>query len=92
MPMSKRRTVSANGVEYRVSDIRGVVTDLGGDYATLPYSLRILAENVLRGETDPEAALKVIVHAPKNSTFRFDRPGLCCRICWARRHWSTLPG
>jgi aconitase A len=46
MPMSKGRTVTANGIEYRVSDIRGVVTDLGGDYAKLPYSLRILTENV----------------------------------------------
>src|SRR5450830_1601679 len=60
MPKSKGRTVSVSGVEYRVSDIRGVMTDLGGDYARLPYSLRILAENVLRGEPEPEAALKVI--------------------------------
>lgn len=42
MPKSKGQIVSANGIEYRVSDIRGVVTDLGGDYAKLPYSLRIL--------------------------------------------------
>lgn len=76
MPMSKRRTVSANGVEYRVSDIRGVVTDLGGDYATLPYSLRILAENVLRGETDPEAALKVICSRSKE----FDIPFRPARV------------
>ncbi|MBK3436008.1 aconitate hydratase [Pseudomonas sp. WS 5412] len=76
MPMSKRRTVSANGVEYRVSDIRGVVTDLGGDYATLPYSLRILAENVLRGETDPEAALKVICARSKE----FDIPFRPARV------------
>ncbi|WP_392887755.1 aconitate hydratase [Pseudomonas migulae] len=76
MPMSKGRTVTANGIEYRVSDIRGVVTDLGGDYAKLPYSLRILAENVLRGEADPEAALKVISARSKD----FDIPFRPARV------------
>ncbi|AVE03809.1 Fe/S-dependent 2-methylisocitrate dehydratase AcnD [Pseudomonas palleroniana] len=76
MPKSKGQTVSANGIEYRVSDIRGVVTDLGADYAKLPYSLRILAENVLRGETDPEAALKVICARSKE----FDIPFRPARV------------
>ena len=76
MPKSKGQIVSANGIEYRVSDIRGVVTDLGGDYAKLPYSLRILAENVLRGEADPEAALKVICARSKE----FDIPFRPARV------------
>ncbi|MBI6909770.1 aconitate hydratase [Pseudomonas palleroniana] len=76
MPKSKGQIVSANGIEYRVSDIRGVVTDLGGDYAKLPYSLRILAENVLRGEADPEAALKVICARSKE----FDVPFRPARV------------
>jgi len=76
MPESKGQTVSANGIDYRVSEIRGVVTDLGGDYAKLPYSLRILAENVLRGEADPEAALKVICARSKE----FDIPFRPARV------------
>jgi len=76
MPKSKGQIVSANGIEYRVSDIRGGVTDLGGDYAKLPYSLRILAENVLRGEADPEAALKVICARSKE----FDIPFRPARV------------
>lgn len=71
MPMSKGRVVTANGIEYSVSDIHGVVTDLGGNYAKLPYSLRILAENVLRGEADPEAALKVICTRSKELDIPF---------------------
>ncbi|MBU4631558.1 aconitate hydratase [Pseudomonas chlororaphis] len=76
MPESKGRTISANGLEYRVSDIRGVVTDLGGDYAKLPYSLRVLAENVLRGESDPEAGLRVICSRSKE----FDIPFRPARV------------
>ncbi|AZD61087.1 Aconitate hydratase [Pseudomonas chlororaphis subsp. aurantiaca] len=76
MPESKGRTISANGLEYRVSDIRGIVTDLGGDYAKLPYSLRVLAENVLRGESDPEAGLRVICSRSKE----FDIPFRPARV------------
>ncbi|MFJ4387064.1 aconitate hydratase AcnA [Pseudomonas sp. NPDC089408] len=71
--MSKHigQTLAVNGREYRVCNVSEAVKAIGGDFARLPMSLRILAENVLRTEAEPNEALKVICTRSKNSDIPF---------------------
>jgi aconitate hydratase len=42
------KQVKLDGVEYNIFDVKKAATDSGFDLEKLPYSLRVLAENILR--------------------------------------------
>lgn len=59
-------TVHVGGRDYRIHSASKAMQSLGERYHALPYSLRVLAENVLRGEAEPDAFLKVIANRSKD--------------------------
>lgn len=63
--------LAANGRDYRVANIREAVASVGGDFAKMPLSLRILAENILRTEAEPIAALSVVSQRAKDQDIPF---------------------
>ena len=60
-------TTQIPGFEHRAVDLK---SSLGAASATLPYALRVLAENTLRHSTGPDAAARVVARAGGAVPFR----------------------
>ncbi|MBI7467602.1 aconitate hydratase [Pseudomonas aeruginosa] len=67
----KTRVLNVNGREFLAHDAGAALLDVGGSPKYLPYSFRVLAENVLRGEANPEHALKVIASRSREHDIPF---------------------
>lgn len=63
--------LNINGREYSFYDVPSAFHELGEQYKHVPYSLRVLAENVLRHTGQPEAMLNILARRDRTQDLLF---------------------